>query len=240
MERLNKFIASSGYTSRRKADELITNGKVKINGKVVRELGIKVDGNDLVTVEGHVLKKEENKVYYLLNKPRGIITSVSDDKDRKTVVDLIDTDKRIYPVGRLDYDTTGVLLLTNDGELANLLMHPKNNIDKVYIAKVKGLIGKLEINKLERGVYIDNVKTSKSKARIKKYDKKTDTSIVELTIHEGRNHQVKKMFEAIGYEVLKLKREKYSFLDVKDLKSGEYRLLNIKEVKKLYNEAKNR
>lgn len=238
MERLNKFIASSGYTSRRKADLLIINGKVKINGKVVRELGVKVDGNDLVTVEGHVLKKEENKVYYLLNKPRGIITSVSDDKDRMTVVDLIDTDKRIYPVGRLDYDTTGVLLLTNDGELANLLMHPKSNIDKVYIAKVKGLIGKAEINKLERGVYIDNVKTSNAKARIKKYDKKTDSSIVELTIHEGRNHQVKKMFEAIGYEVLKLKREKYSFLDVKDLKSGEYRLLNIKEVKKLYNEAK--
>ena len=230
MERLNKFIASSGYTSRRKADDLIINGKVKINGKVVRELGVKVDSNDLVTVEGNVLKKEENKEYFLLNKPRGVITAVTDDLNRKTVVDLIDTDKRIYPVGRLDYDTTGALILTNDGELANLLMHPKNNIDKVYIAKVKGLIGKVEINKLERGVYIDGVKTSKAKARIRKYDKKSDSSIVELTIHEGRNHQVKKMFEAIGYEVVKLKREKISFLDVKDLKSGEYRLLNIKEV----------
>lgn len=240
MERLNKFIASSGYTSRRKADDLIINGKVKINGKVVRELGVKVDSNDLVTVEGNVLKKEENKEYFLLNKPRGVITAVTDDLNRKTVVDLIDTDKRIYPVGRLDYDTTGALILTNDGELANLLMHPKNNIDKVYIAKVKGLIGKIEINKLERGVYIDGVKTSKAKARIRKYDKKSDSSIVELTIHEGRNHQVKKMFEAIGYEVVKLKREKISFLDVKDLKSGEYRLLNIKEVKKLYNDALNR
>ncbi len=240
MERLNKFIASSGYTSRRKADDLIINGKVKINGKVVRELGVKVDSNDLVTVEGNVLKKEENKEYFLLNKPRGVITAVTDDLNRKTVVDLIDTDKRIYPVGRLDYDTTGALILTNDGELANLLMHPKNNIDKVYIAKVKGLIGKVEINKLERGVYIDGVKTSKAKARIRKYDKKSDSSIVELTIHEGRNHQVKKMFEAIGYEVVKLKREKISFLDVKDLKSGEYRLLNIKEVKKLYNDALNR
>ena len=240
MERLNKFIASSGYTSRRKADELIESGKVKINGQVVRELGTKVDGNDLVTVEGHVLKKEDNKEYYLLNKPRGVITSVSDDLNRKTVVDLISSDKRIYPVGRLDYDTTGALLLTNDGELANLLMHPKNNINKVYVAKVKGLLGKVEINKLERGVYIDGVKTSKSKARILKYDKKTDTAIVELTIHEGRNHQVKKMFEAIGYEVLKLKREKYDFLSVTDLKSGEYRMLNIKEVKKLYNDAKKR
>ena len=240
MERLNKFIASSGYTSRRKADELIIKGKVKVNGQVVRELGVKVDGNDLVTVEGNVLKKEENKVYFLLNKPRGVITAVTDDKDRLTVVDLVSTDKRVYPVGRLDYDTTGALILTNDGELANLLMHPKSNIDKVYIAKVKGLIGKVEINKLERGVYIDGVKTSKAKARIRKYDKKTDSSIVELTIHEGRNHQVKKMFEAIGYEVVKLKREKIDFLDVKDLKSGEYRELNIKEVKKLYNDAQNR
>ena len=240
MERLNKFIASSGYTSRRKADLLIINGKVKINGKVIRELGTKVDSNDLVTVEGNVLKKEENKEYFLLNKPRGVITAVTDDLNRKTVVDLIDTDKRIYPVGRLDYDTTGALILTNDGELANLLMHPKNNIDKVYIAKVKGLIGKVEITKLERGVYIDGVKTSKAKARIRKYDKKSDSSIVELTIHEGRNHQVKKMFEAIGYEVVKLKREKISFLDVKDLKSGEYISLNIKEVKKLYNDALNR
>ena len=240
MERLNKFIALSGYTSRRKADELIINGKVKVNGKVVKELGTKVDGNDLVTVDGNVLKKEENKVYFLLNKPRGVITAVTDDLNRKTVVDLINTDKRIYPVGRLDYDTTGALILTNDGELANLLMHPKNNIDKVYIAKVKGLIGKLEINKLERGVYIDGIKTSRAKARIRKYDKKSDSSIVELTIHEGRNHQVKKMFEAIGYDVLKLKREKIAFLDVKDLKSGEYRSLNIKEIKKLYNDSKNR
>ncbi|MBP3765732.1 MAG: rRNA pseudouridine synthase [Bacilli bacterium] len=240
MERLNKFIASSGYTSRRKADLLIINGKVKVNGKVIRELGVKVDSNDLVTVEGNVLKKEENKEYFLLNKPRGVITAVTDDLNRKTVVDLIDTDKRIYPVGRLDYDTTGALILTNDGELANLLMHPKNNIDKVYIAKVKGLIGKVEITKLERGVYIDGVKTSKAKARIRKYDKKSDSSIVELTIHEGRNHQVKKMFEAIGYEVVKLKREKISFLSVLDLKSGEYRQLNIKEVKKLYNDALNR
>ena len=239
MERLQKFIAASGYTSRRKAEELIKNGKVKVNGKIVKEMGIKVSGNDLVEINGEILKKEENKEYYLLNKPRGIITAVSDDKRRKTVVDLIDTDKRIYPVGRLDYDTTGALILTNDGELANLLMHPKSNIDKVYIAKVKGFVSKIDIGKLQRGVIIDLKKTSKAKAKLKKYDKKTNTSIVELTIHEGRNHQVKKMFESLGYEVLKLKREKYAFLDVLNLKSGEYRLLNTKEVKKLYNSAKN-
>ena len=239
MERLQKFIAEAGYTSRRKAEELIKNKKVKVNGKIVSELGIKVTGNDLVEVEGNILKKEDNKEYYLLNKPRETITAVSDDKNRKTVVDLISTDKRIYPVGRLDYDTTGALILTNDGELANLLMHPKNRINKVYIAKVNGLVNKIDINKLERGVYIDGKKTSRSKAKVKKYDKKTNTSIVELTIHEGRNHQVKKMFEAIGFKVIKLKREKYAFLDVKSLKSGEYRILSIKEVKRLYNEAKN-
>ena len=236
MERLQKVIANSGYCSRRKAEELIEAGKVKVNGKTIYELGTKVDSNDTIMINNKSLKKED-KVYYLLNKPRQVITSVSDDKGRKTVVDLIDTKERIYPVGRLDYDTTGALILTNDGELANMLMHPSLNINKVYIAKVKGLIGKKEINKLESGVVIDGFKTSKSIARIKKYDKTTDTSIVELTIHEGKNHQVKKMFEAIGYDVIKLKRERIAFLNVNDLKSGEYRKLNPKEIKKLYNEA---
>lgn len=239
MERLQKVIANSGYTSRRKAEELITKGRVRVNGKVVTELGTKVNSNDEIEVEGTIISNEQ-KVYYLMNKPREVITSTSDDKGRKTVIDLIDTDKRIYPVGRLDYDTTGALILTNDGELANLLMHPKSNIDKVYIAKVRGLIGKKELTSLANGVYIDGKKTSKAKARIKKYDKKTDTSIVELTIHEGKNHQVKKMFEAIGYHVLKLKREQVAFLDIKNLKSGEYRILSPKEVKKLYNEAINK
>lgn len=242
MERLQKFIASTGYTSRRKAEELIREGRVKVNGDTVFEMGTKIDNGDIVEVDGIILNVEnkEQKVYYLLNKPREVITSVSDDKGRKTVIDLISTDKRIYPVGRLDYDTTGILILTNDGELANLLMHPKNNIDKVYIAKVRGLIGKAELTKLSNGVYIDGKKTSKAKARIRNYDKKTNASIVELTIHEGKNHQVKNMFKAIGYDVLKLKRERYAFLDVKNLKSGEYRLLTPKEVKKLYNEAINK
>lgn len=240
VERLQKVIANSGYTSRRKAEELITKGKVRVNGKIIYELGTKVSPSDTIEVEGTVINENEiNKVYYLLNKPRGVITSTSDDKGRKTVIDLIDTDKRIYPVGRLDYDTTGALILTNDGELANLLTHPKNNVEKVYIAKVRGLIGKEQITALCRGVYIDGHKTAKAKARIQKYDKKTNASIVELTIHEGKNHQVKKMFQAIGYDVLKLKREKIAFLDIKGLKSGEYRFLSIKEVKKLYGENNN-
>lgn len=236
MERLQKVIANSGYTSRRKAEKLIIDGQVKVNGQVIRELGTKVSPSDEIMIGFDVIK-QDNKVYYLLNKPRGVISSVSDDKNRKTVVDLIDTDYRIYPVGRLDYDTTGALILTNDGELTNLLTHPRNNIDKLYIAKVKGLIGKKETNTLASGVIIDGKKTSKSKVKIRRYDKKTNTSIVELTIHEGKNHQVKKMFEVIGYEVIKLKREQISFLDVKNLKSGEYRILNPKEVKKLYFEA---
>lgn len=237
MERIQKIIANSGYCSRRKAEELIKAGKVKLNGEVIRELGTKANYSDQIMVDNHLIS-EENKVYYLLNKPRSIITSVSDDKKRKTVVDLINTDKRIYPVGRLDYDTTGILILTNNGELANLIMHPKNKIDKVYIAKVKGLVNKEIAMKLSNGVFVDGKKTSKAHVKVKKYDKKSQTSVVELTIHEGRNHQVKKMFEAVGFEVLKLKRERISFLDVSNLKSGEYRKLSIKEVKKLYSEVK--
>lgn len=233
MERIQKVIANSGYTSRRKAEELLLKGKVKVNGIVVKELGTMVDGNDTIEVEGHVLKKAE-KTYILLNKPRGVVTTTSDDKHRKTVVDLIETPTRIYSVGRLDYDTTGVLILTNDGELTNGLIHPSSNIDKVYIAKIKGLISPENLKKLALGVIIDGKTTSKAKVKLRKIDKKKETSIVELTIHEGRNHQVKKMFEAVGHEVLKLKRERFAFLDVNSLKPGEYRNLNIKEVKKLY------
>lgn len=238
MERIQKIIAQSGYCSRRKAEELITEGRVQINGVIVKELGTKGSYDDDITVDGISIENKEDKVYYLLNKPRGIITSTTDDKKRKTVVDLIKTDKRIYPVGRLDYDTTGVLLLTNDGELTNLLLHPSSDIEKVYIAKLEGIVSKDELATLCRGVIIDGKKTSKAKAKIKKIDKKNNTCLVELMIHEGRNHQVKKMFEAIKYEVIKLKRESFGFLTTDGLKSGEYRLLSIKEVKVLYSSTK--
>ena len=238
MERLQKIIASSGYCSRRKAEELISNGKVKVNGNVIREMGYKADYSDSIEVEGNPINDKEDKVYYILNKPRGVVTTSSDEKGRKTVVDLIKTNKRIYPVGRLDYDTTGLLILTNDGELTNFLTHPKNNIEKVYVAKVKGLITKEDIIRLCNGVIIDGKKTSKSKAKILKIDKKNNSSIVELIIHEGKNHQVKNMFKAIGYEVLKLKRESVSFLTLDGLKSGEYRQLSIKEIKTLYSNKK--
>lgn len=234
MERLQKVIAQTGYCSRRKAEELIEQGRVQVNGKTIKEMGTKVNFDDDITIDGNGLNLKEDKVYYLLNKPRGIITSTSDDKKRKTVVDLIKESKRIYPVGRLDYDTTGVLLLTNDGELTNLLIHPKNNIEKLYIAKIKGIPTKVELAKLANGVIIDGRKTSRAKVKLKKLDKKANTSVIEVVIHEGRNHQVKKMFEAIGYEVLKLRRERFAFLDVNDLKSGDYRELSVKEVKCLY------
>lgn len=233
MERLQKVIANSGYCSRRKAEELISAGKVCVNGIVINEMGYKVDGNDEVMIDNKIITREE-KEYILLNKPRGIITTTSDDKNRKTVIDLINTDKRLYPVGRLDYDTTGALLLTNDGELTNLLIHPRNKIDKVYIAKVKGFFDKESASIMSRGVVIDGIKTAKSYVKLRKYDKKSDTSIVEVIIHEGRNHQVKKMFETVGFSVIKLKREMFAFLNVRGLKSGEYRYLSVKEVKQLY------
>ena len=237
MERLQKVIAASGVCSRRKAEELIKQGKVIVNGQIVRELGTKVSYADTIVVNGKNINQEE-KEYILLNKPRGVVTTTNDEHERKTVLDLIDTDKRLYPVGRLDYDTTGALILTNDGELANLLTHPKSHVNKTYVAKVKGLVNKKDILSLRSGIKIDNYRTSPAGARIINYDKKTDTSIVEITIHEGKNHQIKNMFTAINHDVLKLKREKISFLNLKGLRSGEYRYLNIKEVKKLYSEAK--
>lgn len=234
MERLQKVIASSGLTSRRKAEELIKQGKVTVNGIVVKELGTKVSYEDDIIVDKVLLKKETNKEYYLLNKPRGIISSVSDDKNRKTVVDLIDTDSRIYPIGRLDYDTTGLILLTNDGELTNILSHPSNNIEKTYIAKIEGILSKENIDALKKGVMVDGKKCKPVRFKVRKKDLEKNTSLVEITIVEGRNHIVKKLFHELKHEVIKLKRESYAFLNLGNLKSGEYRMLSIKEVKKLY------
>lgn len=233
MERLQKVIAQAGISSRRKAEELILAGKVKVNGQVVTELGTKVSEKDRVEVNNQIIEKEV-KEYYLLNKPRGVVTTTSDDKNRKTVVELIPTSARIYPVGRLDYDTTGVLLLTNDGEFANILMHPTSEIDKVYMAKLEGIIKGEQINQLKDGVDIDGEIVKASRVKLKKVDTKTNTCMVQITIHEGKNHQVKRMFKAVGFEVEKLKREKEAFFDVKGLQSGEFRKLTPKEVAKVY------
>ncbi|MEH7130149.1 pseudouridine synthase [Neobacillus drentensis] len=233
MERLQKVIAQAGIASRRKSEELIKEGRVKVNGKVVTELGLKVSSSDRVEVNGIQIEKEE-PVYFLLYKPRGVISSVNDEKGRKVVTDYFQHVKeRIFPVGRLDYDTSGLLVLTNDGEFANLLMHPKSEIDKVYVAKVKGIPSKENLRKLEKGIRLEDGKTAPARVKLLSADNKKQSAIVEITIHEGRNRQVRRMFEAIGHDVLKLKRERYAFLTLNGLKTGDARELTPHEVKQL-------
>ncbi|MEQ9764103.1 pseudouridine synthase [Streptococcus sp. ZJ151] len=238
--RINKYIAHAGVASRRKAEELIKKGLVTINGEKVTELATTVKSGDVVEVEGSPIYNEE-KVYYLLNKPRGVISSVSDEKGRQTVVDLLPQVKeRIYPVGRLDWDTSGLLLLTNDGDFTDKMIHPRNEIDKVYVARVKGLATKENLRPLTRGVVIDGKKTKPARYNIIKVEADKNRSVVELVIHEGRNHQVKKMFEAVGLLVDKLSRTQFGTLDLTGLRPGESRRLNKKEVSQLHNLAVNK
>ncbi|WP_419881246.1 23S rRNA pseudouridine(2605) synthase RluB [Peribacillus sp. B-H-3] len=233
MERLQKVIAHAGIASRRKAEELILDGRVKVNGKTVKELGIKVAPNDKVEVNEVPLEKEA-PVYFLLYKPRGVISAVADDKNRKVVTEFFPgIQERIYPIGRLDYDTSGLLLLTNDGEFANILTHPKHEVDKVYVAKVKGIPLRESLKKLDRGIMLEDGKTAPARTKVLSVDKKKQTSIIEITIHEGRNRQVRRMFEAIGHPVTKLKRERFGFLTLQGLSAGEARELTHHEVKQL-------
>ena len=233
MVRLQKAIADSGFCSRRKAEEYIVKGKVFVNGERITELGSKVEGNEEIIVDGNAISKQD-KEYYILYKPRGVISSTKDDKGRKTVVDFFSSNKRLYPVGRLDYDTTGIILLTNDGEFANMMLHPKNKIPKVYIAKLEEIIDGYSIKKIKSGIVIDGIKCIPDRVKLKSADKKSNTCIVEITIHDGRNHEVKRIFESAGYNVIKLKRESIAFLTLQGLSSGEFRKLTIKEVKQLY------
>ncbi|EMB55415.1 pseudouridine synthase [Streptococcus mutans] len=237
--RINKYIAHAGVASRRKAEELIKQGLVTLNGQMVTELATTVKSGDRVEVEGQPIYNEE-KVYYLLNKPRGVISSVRDDKGRQTVVDLLpEVKERIYPVGRLDWDTSGLLILTNDGDFTDKMLHPRHEIDKVYVARVKGLASKDNLRPLIKGIVIDGKKTQPARYRIVKTDREKNRSVVELTIHEGRNHQVKKMFEAVGLMVDKLSRTRFGTLDLSGLNPGEARRLNKKEISQLYNAAVN-
>lgn len=233
MERLQKVIAHAGFTSRRKAEELILKGKVMVNGQVVKQLGIKVDSSDEVIIDGMKLEKEE-KEYYLFNKPRGVVTTTSDDKHRKTVMDYFETNKRLYPVGRLDYDTTGALIVTNDGDFTNAMLHPSNNIDKIYIAKLEGVIDGTAINKIKDGVKVSGVVVYATRVKLRKKDAKKNTSLVEITVHDGKNHEVRQIFENVGFPVEKLKRETFGTLGLKNLNSGEYRRITPKEIKELY------
>ena len=234
MERLQKVIASYGYTSRRKAEELIRKGKVMVNGKIITELGTKVEANDVISIDSVIINKDVKQEYYLLNKPRQVISSVEDKQGRITVRDLINTDARIYPIGRLDYDTTGLIILTNDGDLANLLMHPSFEVEKTYVAKVNKVLDKDDIKKIKSNIVVEGRKVVIKRFKIKKNDFEKNTSVVELTIVEGRNHIVKKIFASMNIDVIKLSRVGYAFLTIDNLKSGEYRNLTIKEIKKLY------
>lgn len=235
-ERLQKFLANAGIASRRKCEELILDGKVEVNGTIVTELGTKVSEKDIVKYNGKIVKTEEEKIYILLNKPIGYVTTAKDQFNRDTVLDLIKINKRIVPVGRLDMYTSGALILTNDGEFVNMLTHPKNEIDKTYNVTVKGNVTNEDIEQLQKGVKIDDEYITKpAKVKILKIDKEKNISRIQITIHEGKNRQVRKMCEAINKKVLALHRCKIGNIEVKDLKVGNWRYLTKKEVENLMN-----
>ncbi len=233
--RLNKFLAHSGVASRRKCDELIFAGKVKINGETVKIPGVDIDPSiDKVEINGKLLKPEK-KIYIVLNKPANVLSTLKDDFNRKIITDLIkDVQERVYPVGRLDYDVEGIILLTNDGDLSNRLIHPRFKVEKTYLATVKDKIKNKEIKKLEKGVFLpdDKIKTLPAKCKIIKTTE--NLSVVELTIREGRKRQVKNMFKAVNHPVIKLERIKFGPIGINGLKKGEWRYLSEKEIDKLY------
>lgn len=232
--RLNKYIAQAGLASRRKADELIANGNIKINGVTVREMGREVSEGDVVEAFGRVIAPQGKLVYVMLNKPLGYVTTVSDDRDRPTVMDLLtDIPERIYPVGRLDYNTSGLLLLTNDGDLANRLAHPKHQVYKTYRANVSGVLSAKRQAELRRGVDIGGFITAPAVVQVIKQAERS--AIVEIQIREGKNRQVRKMFAAVGNKVLELERVAIGELYLGRLMTGHYRKLTQKEIEYLKN-----
>lgn len=233
--RLQKYLANQGICSRRKAEEYIKEGVVKVNGKVVTELGTKINPeHDEIIFKGNKIAKVQKKVYILLNKPIGYVTTTKDQFDRDTVLDLIHIEEKILPVGRLDMYTSGALILTNDGEFIYKITHPKYEIEKTYNVTVKGIITKEEVDMLKNGVEIENYVSGKAKVKILKTDKEKDISRIEISIHEGKNREVRKMCSSIGRKVLALHRSKIENITVKDLKLGEWRYLSKKEVEHLF------
>lgn len=229
MERLQKIIANSGFTSRRKAEELILAGKVTVNGKIIKELGIKCNSTDDIRVYNKKIFSDNEKIVLMLNKPIKVITSMKDPQRRKKVIDFIDIEQRVYPVGRLDYDTSGLLLLTNDGDLANKLMHPSHGVEKTYEIVIDGTPNEKQLEKLRQGVLLDDGITSQAVVKIIKIVNNKHAKI-HITIHEGKNRQVRRMFESFDYSVLALKRIKYGNLSLNELEEGDYRFLSKKEV----------
>lgn len=233
LERLQKVIAQSGITSRRKAEQYIVDGRVKVNQKLVTELGTKVKEKDEVAVDDVPINREQ-RVYYILYKPRGVISAVTDDKNRKTVVDLMeDVTERVFPIGRLDYNSSGILLLTNDGDFANLLMHPRYEIKKEYVVKVKGIPSKQDLEQLKKGIKHNGDLLKAIDCQVKSTDRKKQTAIMDITLQEGKNRHIRRMMEHLGYSVSKLSREKYGFLTLNGLQPGKYRELSKQEVHQL-------
>lgn len=232
MERLQKYMASCGIASRRKCEEYILDGRVRVNGCIINCLGTKIDPDiDEIQFDNQNIFKEKNKVYFMLNKPLKCITTVKDERNRQTVIDIIKCEERIFPIGRLDYMTSGLLLLTNDGNVYNKIMHPSVEVSKVYIAKVKGKISNYELNHFSNGVDIGDYITAPCKIQIIRSFNNTTEARVE--IHEGKNRQIRRMFSAIGHPILSLNRIKVGKLNLGDLKYGEYRHLTESEIKYL-------
>ena len=233
-ERLQKYLANNGIASRRKCEELISQGRVKVNDKVVTELGTKIDlDQDIVKFDGKEVKPIKKMVYILLNKPIGYVTTADDQFGRDTVLDLVKVKERIVPVGRLDMYTSGALILTNDGDFVYKVTHPKHEIEKTYTVTVKGIVQNSEVEQLRKGVKIDDYITKPAKVKILKTDTEKDISRLEITIHEGKNIQVRKMCEAVNRKVLALHRSKIGNIGVKDIELGKWRYLQESEVQKL-------
>ena len=232
--RINKYIAQAGIASRRKADELIINGNVKVNGAVMREPGYDVEEGDKVEVNGRSVDNHQDKVDLLVNKPLNMITATSDDKDRETVMEIVkDVDARLFPVGRLDYNTTGALIMTNDGDMSYRVTHPKHEMDKTYRALVKGVISPEKAARLRNGIDIGGFVTSRAKVKIIKGSR--NSTLVEISIHEGKNRQVRKMFAAVGNPVQTLERIAIGEIRLGRLKQGHYRKLTKEEIEYLKN-----
>ena len=230
-ERLQKYLANAGIASRRKCEELIIQGKIKVNGKIVTELGTKINPEkDIIEYENKQITNNKKNVYILLNKPIGYVTTVEDQFNRDTVLDLIKIKERIVPVGRLDMYTSGALLLSNDGDFIYKITHPKHEVEKTYTVTIKGIIKQEEVEELKNGVKIEDYITRPARVKILKTDEEKDISRLEIIIHEGKNRQVRKMCEAIGKKVLALHRSKIQNISVKDLKLGEWRYLTQKEI----------
>ncbi|GAA0743110.1 pseudouridine synthase [Clostridium oceanicum] len=232
-ERLQKYMASCGVASRRKCEKIILNQRVKVNGTIVGELGVKVDEEDEILLDGNLLQKENNKVYILLNKPKGYISTVKDERNRKTILDLINVKERVYPIGRLDKDTSGIIILTNDGEIYNNIIHPREEKIKAYKAKVKGKISSIDIEKFKSGIDIGGYITAPSDIIVDKVN--LNTTEVTIKIHEGKNRQIRRMCEAIGHDVLELDRISIGKIKKGNLSLGKYRDLTKSEIEYLKN-----